>query len=76
MAAATAQLWLAGRGVSSRSGNAAATGLLAATADAGPIRCTAVPEILADFLYLTEDEIRACLSYAADREKSQLVVLA
>jgi uncharacterized protein (DUF433 family) len=35
-----------------------------------------VPEILADFPYLTEDDIRACLSYAADREKSQLVVLA
>ena len=35
-----------------------------------------VPEILADFPYLTEEDIRACLSYAADREKSQLVVLA
>lgn len=33
-------------------------------------------EILADFPYLTEKDIRACLSYAADREKSQLVVLA
>ncbi len=33
-------------------------------------------EILADFPYLTTDDIRACLSYAADREKSQLVVLA
>jgi uncharacterized protein (DUF433 family) len=26
-------------------------------------------EILEDFPYLTEDDIRACLSYAADREK-------
>lgn len=34
-----------------------------------------VTEILADFPYLTEDDIRACLSYAADREKSQLVVM-
>jgi uncharacterized protein (DUF433 family) len=31
-------------------------------------------EILADFPYLTEEDIRACLSYAADREKSMLVV--
>ena len=31
-------------------------------------------EILADFPYLTETDIRACLSYAADREKS--IVLA
>lgn len=30
-------------------------------------------EILADFPYLTEDDIRACLSYAADREKQMLV---
>ncbi len=35
-----------------------------------------VQELLADFPYLTENDIRACLSYAADREKSQLVVLA
>ncbi len=35
-----------------------------------------VIEILEDFPYLTENDIRACLSYAADREKSQLVVLA
>ena len=34
-----------------------------------------IQEILEDFPYLTEDDIRACLSYAADREKSQLVVL-
>ena len=26
-------------------------------------------EIVADFPYLTEDDIRACLSYAADRER-------
>ena len=25
-------------------------------------------EVLADFPYLTEEDIRACLSYAADRE--------
>ncbi len=31
-------------------------------------------EILADFPYLTEDDIRACLSYAADRERHLLVV--
>jgi uncharacterized protein (DUF433 family) len=32
------------------------------------------PELLADFPYLTEDDIRACLSYAADREHRQMVV--
>ena len=26
-------------------------------------------EVLADFPYLTEEDIRACLSYAADREQ-------
>ena len=31
-------------------------------------------EILDDFPYLTETDIRACLSYAADREKRLLVV--
>ena len=31
-------------------------------------------EILADFPYLTKDDILACLSYAADREKSMMVV--
>lgn len=31
-------------------------------------------EILDDFPYLTEDDIRACLSYAADREQSLKVV--
>lgn len=30
-------------------------------------------EILADFPYLTGDDIRACLSYAADREKQMRV---
>lgn len=30
-------------------------------------------EILADFPYLTLDDIRACLSYAADRERHSLV---
>ena len=33
-------------------------------------------EILGDFPYLTEEDIRACLSYAADREKAQMVVKA
>ena len=31
-------------------------------------------EILADFPYLTKDDILACLSYAADRERSTLLV--
>jgi len=31
-------------------------------------------EILSDFPYLTEEDILACLSYAADRERQQLVV--
>ena len=31
-------------------------------------------EILCDFPELTETDIRACLAYAADREKSQMVV--
>ena len=31
-------------------------------------------EILKDFPYLTREDILACLAYAADREKSQLVV--
>ena len=30
-------------------------------------------EILEDFPYLTEDDIQACLSYAADRERQLLV---
>jgi uncharacterized protein (DUF433 family) len=30
-------------------------------------------EILDDFPYLTEEDIRACLAYAADREKHLLV---
>jgi uncharacterized protein (DUF433 family) len=30
-------------------------------------------EILADFPYLTADDIQACLSYAADRERQTLV---
>lgn len=33
-------------------------------------------EVLADFPYLTEEDIRACLSYAADREKSLMIVTA
>ena len=31
-------------------------------------------EILDDFPYLTEEDIRACLSYAADREHQTLIV--
>jgi uncharacterized protein (DUF433 family) len=31
-------------------------------------------EVLQEFLYLTEEDIRACLAYAADREKNLLVV--
>lgn len=30
-------------------------------------------EILEDFPYLTEDDIRACLGYAAERERQLLV---
>lgn len=30
-------------------------------------------EILSDFPYLTEEDIRACLSYAADRERRVLI---
>ena len=31
-------------------------------------------EILRDFPYLTRDDIRACLSFAADRDRQMLVV--
>ena len=31
-------------------------------------------EILQDFPYLTEEDILACLAYAADREQQQLIV--
>jgi uncharacterized protein (DUF433 family) len=31
-------------------------------------------EVLNDFPYLTEEDIRACLAYAADREKRLMVV--
>lgn len=33
-------------------------------------------EVLDDFPYLTEEDIRASLAYAADREKRQLVIAA
>ncbi len=33
-------------------------------------------EILADFPYLTNEDILACLAYAADREKQQILVAA
>lgn len=35
-----------------------------------------VEEILDDFPYLTREDIQACLAYAADREKTQMVVAA
>jgi uncharacterized protein (DUF433 family) len=31
-------------------------------------------EVLADFPYLTDEDISACLAYAVDREQRQLVV--
>jgi uncharacterized protein (DUF433 family) len=31
-------------------------------------------QILDDFPYLTREDIQACLAYAADREKNQMVV--
>jgi len=33
-----------------------------------------IDEILVDFPYLTREDIQACLSYAADRERQMLVV--
>ncbi len=33
-------------------------------------------EIVADFPYLTHEDIRACLSYAAEREKQMVVAVA
>lgn len=33
-------------------------------------------EILADFPYLTSEDIRACLAFAADRERHMLAVAA
>jgi uncharacterized protein (DUF433 family) len=33
-------------------------------------------EVLADFPYLTTEDIQACLSYAADRERTMLVAQA
>jgi uncharacterized protein (DUF433 family) len=33
-------------------------------------------EILDDFPYLTEEDIRACLAYAADREKRLFILAA
>lgn len=33
-------------------------------------------EILADFPYLTAEDIHACLAYAADRERHQITVAA
>lgn len=33
-------------------------------------------QIVADFDYLTLDDVRACLAYAADRERHQLIITA
>jgi uncharacterized protein (DUF433 family) len=33
-------------------------------------------EILEDFPYLTQEDIRACLSYAAERERQMIVAVA
>jgi uncharacterized protein (DUF433 family) len=33
-------------------------------------------EILADFPYLTAEDIQACLAYAADRKRHQIAVVA
>jgi len=33
-----------------------------------------IPEIIADFPELTEEDIRACLSFAADRERRLTVI--
>jgi len=33
-----------------------------------------IQQILDDFPYLTEEDIRACLRYAADREHQQMMV--
>jgi uncharacterized protein (DUF433 family) len=33
-----------------------------------------VDDVLRDFPYLTREDIQACLSYAADRERSQIAV--
>ena len=33
-------------------------------------------EILKDFPYLTRDDVRACLAYAAEREQAKLVAIA
>jgi len=35
-----------------------------------------VPEILADFPYLTAEDIQACFAFAAERERSMLVAVA
>ena len=33
-----------------------------------------IPEILADFSELTEEDIRACLAFAADRERGTMII--
>jgi uncharacterized protein (DUF433 family) len=34
------------------------------------------PEVLRDFPYLTEEDIRACLAFAADRERKSEILVA
>ncbi|HEX5053400.1 MAG TPA: DUF433 domain-containing protein [Planctomycetota bacterium] len=33
-----------------------------------------IPEVLTDFSELTEEDIRACLAFAADREKGTMII--
>jgi uncharacterized protein (DUF433 family) len=33
-----------------------------------------IPEVLADFSELTEEDIRACLAFAADRERGTMII--
>lgn len=33
-----------------------------------------IPDVLADFAELTEEDVRACLAFAADREKGTMIV--
>jgi len=40
------------------------------------VLCMTYEEILDDFPYLTQEDILACLSYAADRERQTLTIQA
>jgi len=33
-----------------------------------------IPEVLADFSELTEEDVRACLAFAADRENGTMII--